>query len=146
MSRISDIARLLYVDPNRRAEFVKLMQEQGVVKDFESQIYRKDGSVIWISENARAVRDAEGKIEYYEGMVEDITARKEAEEKLRFSETALPLGLAEFQRRHAADRRTRASCWPSTAPSAKIVGLPADELVGRPFTVAYAGERETWRR
>ena len=87
MSRISDIARLLYVDPNRRAEFIRLMQEQGVVKDFESQIYRKDGSVIWISENARAVRNADGKIQYYEGMVEDITARKEAEEKLRFSET-----------------------------------------------------------
>ena len=86
MSRISDIARLLYVDPNRRAEFIKLMQAQGVVKDFESQIHRKDGSVIWISENARAVRDADGQIEYYEGMVEDITARKEAEEKLRFSE------------------------------------------------------------
>src|SRR5208282_2465441 len=66
MARISDIGRLLYVDPARRAEFIRLMQEQGVVKDFESQIYRKDGSVIWIAENARAVRQREGKIEYYE--------------------------------------------------------------------------------
>ncbi len=60
MAKISDIARLLYVDPNRRAEFIKLMKERDVVQDFESQIYRKDGSIIWISENARAVRDAEG--------------------------------------------------------------------------------------
>src|ERR1022692_1974316 len=58
MARISDIGRLLYVDTSRRAEFIRMMQEQGVVKDFESQIYRKDGSVIWISENARAVHDA----------------------------------------------------------------------------------------
>jgi PAS domain-containing protein len=57
-----------------------------VVQDFEAQIYRKDGSIIWISENARAVKDAQGNILFYEGMVEDITARKEAEEKLRFSE------------------------------------------------------------
>src|SRR5271157_1606598 len=53
MARISDIGRLLYVDPSRRAEFIRLMHEQGVIKDFESQVYRKDGSVIWISENAR---------------------------------------------------------------------------------------------
>jgi PAS domain S-box-containing protein len=64
------------------------MKEKDVVQDFEAQIYRKDGSIIWISENARAVKDAQGNILFYEGMVEDITARKEAEEKLRFSECA----------------------------------------------------------
>jgi sigma-B regulation protein RsbU (phosphoserine phosphatase) len=100
MSRISDIARLLYVDPNRRAEFIKLMQEQGVVKDFESQIYRKDESVIWIAENARAVRNAEGKIEYYEGMVEDITLRKEAEERERRAKAELARSQAELQKKN----------------------------------------------
>ena len=45
------------------------------VSDFESEIYRKDGTVIWISERARAVRDGDGKLLYYEGTVEDITAR-----------------------------------------------------------------------
>jgi PAS domain S-box-containing protein len=78
MSKISDIARLLYVNPNRRAEFIRLMREKGIVKEFEAQIYQKDGSIIWISENARAVKDAQGNILFYEGMVEDITARKEA--------------------------------------------------------------------
>jgi hypothetical protein len=44
MATISDIARLLYVDPNRRSEFIRLMKERDVVQDFEAQIYRKDGS------------------------------------------------------------------------------------------------------
>jgi sigma-B regulation protein RsbU (phosphoserine phosphatase) len=139
MSRISDIARLLYVDPNRRAEFIKLMQEQGVVKEFESQIHRKDGSVIWISENAREVRNADGKIEYYEGMVEDITARKEAEEKLRFSEMRF---RSVWQNSNDGMRLTDAQgiVLAVNRSYAKIVGLPADELVGRAFTVAYADD------
>ena len=141
MSRISDIARLLYVDPNRRAEFIKLMQEQGVVKDFESQIYRKDGSVIWIAENARAVRHADGKIEYYEGMVEDITARKEAEEKLRFSEMRF---RSVWQNSNDGMRLTDAQgiVLAVNRSYAKIIGLPADELVGRSFTGAYTGSED----
>jgi PAS domain S-box-containing protein len=79
MSTITDINRQLYVDPNRRAEFVSLMQEQDTVSDFESQAFTRDGSVIWTSEKARAVRDAMGRLLYYEGFVEDITARKQAE-------------------------------------------------------------------
>ena len=73
MASIKDIGRSLYVDPARREEFVRLMQTSDTITDFESQIYRKDGSTIWISENCRAVRDAQGKLLYYEGTVEDIT-------------------------------------------------------------------------
>ncbi len=76
----------LYVDPRRRTEFVRLMRENGVVRSFESQIYRKDRSVIWISENARSVLDAQGHLIYFEGMVEDITERKRLETKLSESE------------------------------------------------------------
>jgi diguanylate cyclase (GGDEF)-like protein/PAS domain S-box-containing protein len=79
---LTDIGRQLYVEPLRRAEFVRLMNEQGRVSDFESQIYRRDGEIIWISENARAVYDDEGRLLFYEGTVEDITKRKVAEEQL----------------------------------------------------------------
>src|SRR5207237_1214502 len=51
----------------------------GVVTGFESQVYRRDSEVIWISENARAVRDLLGH-EYYEGTVVDVTARKHADQ------------------------------------------------------------------
>jgi sigma-B regulation protein RsbU (phosphoserine phosphatase) len=87
MQNLTDIGRRLYVQAGRRDEFVRLMQEHDTITGFESQIFRKDGSVIWISENCRAVRSTEGKLLYYEGTVEDITQRRQAEENLRNSET-----------------------------------------------------------
>jgi PAS domain S-box-containing protein len=83
---LTDIDQQLYVDTNRRAEFRRLMNEHDAVTAFESQVYRKDGSVIWISENARAVRDPSGELLYYEGIVEDITLRKQAEEVMRMAQ------------------------------------------------------------
>ncbi len=83
MASIKDIAGSLYVEHGRREEFVRLMQENDTLSGFESKIYRKDETIIWISENCRAVRDAQGKLLYYEGTVEDITERKRAEEQIR---------------------------------------------------------------
>ncbi len=80
---VSEIARQLYVQPDRRAEFIRLMNEQDAVWAFESQIYRKDGSVIWISENVRVIRDEAGEVAYYEGTVADITESKRAQEEMR---------------------------------------------------------------
>jgi sigma-B regulation protein RsbU (phosphoserine phosphatase) len=87
MASIKDIGRSLYVDPARRDEFVRLMQTSDTTTSFESQIYRKDGSTIWISENCRAVRDVQGKLLYYEGTVEDITQGRQTEMNLRNSES-----------------------------------------------------------
>ncbi len=86
MNNVTDIGRKLYVEPGRRAEFIQLMGEHDTVTDFESRIYRKDGSIIWIAENVRAIRDAAGQLLFYEGTVEDITQRKLAEQNLRNSE------------------------------------------------------------
>jgi sigma-B regulation protein RsbU (phosphoserine phosphatase) len=83
VASIKDIARKLYVEPGRRDEFVRLMQEHDTLSGFESKIYRKDETIIWIAENCRAVRNAEGKLLYYEGTVEDITERKRAEDQIR---------------------------------------------------------------
>jgi phosphoserine phosphatase RsbU/P len=84
---LTDISRGLYVQEGRRDEFVKLMQDNDIITAFESQIYRKDGTVIWISENCRAIRTKQGELLYYEGTVEDITLRRQAEEGLRKSES-----------------------------------------------------------
>jgi PAS domain S-box-containing protein len=83
MASIKDIANRLYVEAGRREAFVRIMQEHDTLTGFESRIYRKDGSIIWIAENCRAVRDAQGKLLYYEGTVQDITERKRAEEQIR---------------------------------------------------------------
>ncbi|WP_119321274.1 PAS domain S-box protein [Capsulimonas corticalis] len=73
---LTDIADKLYVSPGRRQEFVARISDDGSVSNFESQVLRADGEVVWISENARVVRGDEGEILYYEGTVEDITQRK----------------------------------------------------------------------
>jgi len=92
---LTDISRQLYADPCRRAEFLQLVRENGKVIDFESQIYRRDKSVIWILENARVVRDeATGEALYYEGMVQDITQRKLAEEERDQANARLALQYA----------------------------------------------------
>jgi PAS domain S-box-containing protein len=76
-----NLARNHYVDSGRRKVFTELMEENGFVRHFEQRAYRKDGSVIWTSENVRAVRDGSGTVLYYEGIIEDITRRKEIEKE-----------------------------------------------------------------
>jgi sigma-B regulation protein RsbU (phosphoserine phosphatase) len=97
MARITDIAHSLYVEPGRRDEFVRLMQENDTLSGFESKIYRKDAEIIWIAENCRAVRDAQGKVLYYEGTVEDITERKRAEEQIRRATSELSRSREELR-------------------------------------------------
>jgi diguanylate cyclase (GGDEF)-like protein/PAS domain S-box-containing protein len=90
---VRDVRRQLYVEDDVRPRFIQLMAECDQVSGFEARIYRKDGSIIWISETARAVRDSEGNFLYYEGFVSDITARKRAEESLRESEERYALAM-----------------------------------------------------
>jgi len=82
-----DIGRQLYIDPARRLEFMRLIHLNGMVSNFESEVYRKNGEVIWISENAREVRDASGNLLYFEGTVEDVTERKTYETRLTHQAT-----------------------------------------------------------
>jgi len=84
---LSDIRNQLYVDPGRRDEFVQVMKQDGQVQKFESRIYRRNGDIIWISENAREVRDEAGRLLHYEGTVEDITDQKSYEEQIQYQAT-----------------------------------------------------------
>jgi len=101
---ITDIEHQLYVLPDRRSKFMRLIEEKGCVSDFESQVYCKDGSVIWVSETARAVRDRNGNLLYYEGTVANITARKQAEEALRIEQEKSELLLLNILPKPIADR------------------------------------------
>jgi len=83
MSGLTDIGAQLYVDSKRREEFGTLMQANDVVTHFVSEIYHRSGRRIWISENARAVRDWSGTLLCYEGTVEDVTEKFEQERTLR---------------------------------------------------------------
>jgi diguanylate cyclase (GGDEF)-like protein/PAS domain S-box-containing protein len=73
---LKDIGRQLYVEPARREEFMRIIKARGSISGFESQVYRINGDVIWISENARAVFGDAGQVLHYEGTVEDVTERR----------------------------------------------------------------------
>jgi len=87
MNALNNIDAQLYVEKGRRAVFIKAIEQSKNVQNFESLVYKKDGSTIWISENARAVYDEAGNLLYYEGTVEDITARKSYEVQLEYQAT-----------------------------------------------------------
>jgi adenylate cyclase len=77
ISGISNIAEYLYVQPQRRSQFISYLNQFNQVRDFESEVYRKDGTIIWIAEDARSIKDSNGNILHYEGMVKDITRRRQ---------------------------------------------------------------------
>lgn len=89
IAEMGDIGRQLYTDPGRREEFCRLVDERGSVSGFESRVRRKDGRVIWISENARAARSGDDGVVRYEGIVADITERRRAETEIRALNTEL---------------------------------------------------------
>ena len=82
LTSVADISRQVYVNPEDRQAFQHLIEQQGVIQNFECQAYRKDGSKIWVSVSARAVRK-DGVLIGFEGTSVDITERKTLEEQLR---------------------------------------------------------------
>lgn len=124
---LTDIARHLYVNPEDRDRFKQALRLDAVVRNFEAQVYRKDGSVIWISENARAVTDPMGRLVGYEGTVQDITARKEAEERLRLAATVVENvgeAIVVLDSNHVIQAVNPAF--------ERVTGHGANEVVGRP--------------
>jgi PAS domain S-box-containing protein len=136
MGELTDIAGQLYIDPTRREAFGAALRQHDFVTDFESQIRRRDGALIWISENARAVRDEGGRLLFYEGTVEDITHRREAEDATR---------LALIETREAA--RSKAAFLAAMSHELKtplnaVIGfseLMLTEVFGRVQPERYAG-------
>ncbi|MEM9119705.1 MAG: PAS domain S-box protein [Cyanobacteria bacterium P01_F01_bin.56] len=80
---ITDIAQQIYVDSGDCHRFTQLMAQQGYVQGFEYRSYRRDGQVIWVEEDTRAVKDDTGNILYYEGMIKDVSDRKQREAALQ---------------------------------------------------------------
>lgn len=81
LNSVKDIANQIYVDASTRDKFLELCTK-GPVQEFEAEVHRKDGSIIWISENARPIFSNDGKVLYFEGTLEDISRRKRTEDEL----------------------------------------------------------------
>jgi PAS domain S-box-containing protein len=127
IKNVTDIGSQLYANPEDRVKFIKLLEKQGSVKNCEIQAYRKDGSKIWVVTNARAVRDANGAMLYYEGSIEDITEHKHMVEELKLSN----------ERFHIVARATNDAIWDWCLPTNAVwwsevfqtlFGYSADEI------------------
>ncbi|NES17663.1 MAG: response regulator [Symploca sp. SIO3E6] len=104
MKKITNINQQLYVDSSSREDLATLMQRYDVLTDVESQVYRKNGRTIWISENIRAVKDAQGNLLYYEGTVVDISERRQTEFVLRLARKKAELLLLNILPQPIAER------------------------------------------
>jgi PAS domain S-box-containing protein len=82
INAVGDISDSVYVHPEAREEFKLLMQRGGMVREFEYQVRRRDGDILWLSDSATAVRDDKGEVIRYEGTVRDITDQKRAEDAI----------------------------------------------------------------
>jgi len=76
--------RHYFADRERYRELQRLLEEKGVVENFEAEVFRRDGDKIWISMNALAIRDPRGVVQFYEGTLENITERKWADDQIRY--------------------------------------------------------------
>ena len=81
MESITDISTQLYCDPVERDTVMAILRDQELVKDFETRMFRKDGTSIWVEFNARCEKDDEGHTIYVEGKLTDISARKKNERR-----------------------------------------------------------------
>jgi two-component system, cell cycle sensor histidine kinase and response regulator CckA len=73
----------LYLNPEDRERWQAIAERDGIVRDLVLQLQRYDGTVFWVRNTGQAVRDNAGQVMYYEGSLEDITERKQAEESIR---------------------------------------------------------------
>ena len=96
--------RQVYVDSNNRENFKALLELQDAVKNLQYQIYRQDGKIIWVEENTRAVRDRHGKLLYYEGIIQDITQRKQEEQSLKQQVQEMQIAIDKSQQAKEVDK------------------------------------------
>lgn len=136
----TDIAHQHYVRPDERTRYRSLLDGDGVVKGFETEVYRKDKKSIWISINARAVRDNNDNILYYEGTVENITERKQVADSLQALEelessilSAIPHAVIGLKERFIifANDSVR-----------NVFGWTPQELIGQNTRILYRSDDE----
>jgi PAS domain S-box-containing protein len=133
----SDIEHKIYADPGRRVEFMRILEEHGIVKNFEAPNLRKDGTVIWTSTNARAVRDNAGTLLYYEGFVEDVTQHKQGEEALRDSEARYRM-LLEQAVDGIAVINVQGKYLDVNSTGCALLGYTREEFLGKPVADVLA--------
>jgi len=126
IANVTDV-RKLYAEPGRRLHLVQMVKEEGSVSDFEAILIRKDGSNIWVSINAHALRDPKDRIVGLEGMVIDITHRKRAQKNFQMLIDGTPDAIIAIER--------NSNILIANSKTEKLFGYSKPELLGRPFDI-----------
>ncbi len=142
IASVTDIGSQLYADPAERKEFRRRIEAEGRLENFEFWAKRRDGGRFRTSVNARVVREADGKILFYEGTQEDITARKQAEEALKATNRKLN-DIIEFlpDATFVVDKDNRVIAWNRAIE--EMTGVKKEEIIGKgdyAYTVPFYGE------
>ncbi|HQP30252.1 MAG TPA: PAS domain S-box protein, partial [Deltaproteobacteria bacterium] len=132
MEEAFTIGRDRYVRPEDRPRLKKLLDEQGRVERFETQIYRKDGSTLWVMINAEVRRDAEGRPLYYDAIILDIDERKRFDDALKASEERYRT-LVENINDVILSIDVRGIILYVSPAISRISGYGAEDLLGQPF-------------
>ncbi len=83
VGEVLDAAKYMYERPEDRAPFVEALKNNEQVTRFQARMKKRSGELLWVELSARAVRDADGNVRYFEGICLDITDRKVTEQDLR---------------------------------------------------------------
>lgn len=84
-SVLNNLSTQLYVHPEQREKMIEIIDKNGHVSGCEAEVYRKNGEIIWVSINIRAVKDAHGTLSHFQGSLEDITERRQTDDKLKLA-------------------------------------------------------------
>ena len=144
-----DISRQSYVKPGLRAEIRRRLEAEASIHGLEYEVRRKDGKIMWLSENVRLVRGEDGQPLFYEGSVQDITSRHQAQEALQLQTAELRVLLdlvpAMIWFKDTENRILRVNQRVAQAaglPIAEIEGRPSVEIYPRDAELYYAADRE----
>ncbi|MCD8570781.1 MAG: PAS domain-containing sensor histidine kinase [Alphaproteobacteria bacterium] len=139
LAGIKNANQSVYVSARDRINFIRELDEKGTISHHEAQVFRRDGSKIWINESARVVRDDQGNILYYEGSIEDITERKAQEEALHEAKVSSDLASrakSEFLANMSHELRTPLN---SIIGFSEIISAQAFGEINQPEYIEYAG-------
>lgn len=134
----------IFVNRQDRISLVEQIEQADLIRGYEMQLRHYGGSLIWVLDHARAVRDSAGCVRFYEGALKDITARKLAQEELRETNEKLraviensPLAIV------SVDIEGNVVSWNPAAE--RIFGWREDEVVGHPPSFVPAGKQHEFR-
>lgn len=136
MASVKNIHTQLYVEPGARDELMRLIESQNFVKNYFLQMRRKDGSLIWVTQHARAVRAEDGRVLYYEGFIQDITDRRRAEDSAQNT----------YERYIELVNSVEGIVWEADCPKTQFyfISQQAERILGYPLARWY--DQGFWER